>query len=125
MLVDSNIIIYAAQPEYKRLHQFVAEQVTAVSAASYVEVLGYHRLSTVQRTMYQDLFQSLNVLPISTDVVEQAVILRQQRKMGLGDALIAATALVHELTVATRNVSDFRWVEGLSVLNPFDVLGLE
>jgi predicted nucleic acid-binding protein len=34
------------------------------------------------------------------------------------DAMIAATALVHGLTVATRNVSDFRAL-GLDVFNPF------
>lgn len=30
------------------------------------------------------------------------------------DLLIAATALVHRLTVATLNTRDFRWVEGLA-----------
>ena len=34
------------------------------------------------------------------------------------DALIAATALVHGLTVATRNVNDMKWT-GVSVFNPF------
>jgi hypothetical protein len=43
MLLDSNIIIYASQPEYPLLRQFIAEQSPAVSALSYVEVLGYHR----------------------------------------------------------------------------------
>ena len=35
------------------------------------------------------------------------------------DALIAATALVHGLTVATRNVADFERT-GVSVLNPWE-----
>jgi toxin FitB len=35
------------------------------------------------------------------------------------DSLVAATALVHGLTVATRNVSDFKKT-GVKVLNPFD-----
>ena len=34
------------------------------------------------------------------------------------DMLLAATALQHGLTMATRNVDHFR-VEGLSVVNPF------
>jgi predicted nucleic acid-binding protein len=34
------------------------------------------------------------------------------------DALIAATALVHNMTVVTRNVRDFEWL-GVPVINPF------
>jgi predicted nucleic acid-binding protein len=34
------------------------------------------------------------------------------------DALIAATALVHDMTVATRNVRDFQRL-GVPVINPF------
>ena len=35
------------------------------------------------------------------------------------DAMIAATALVHELTVVTRNVRDFEQF-GVTILNPFE-----
>lgn len=45
MLIDSNIIIYAAKPEYGALRRFIAEKEPAVSAISYVEVLGYHQLT--------------------------------------------------------------------------------
>jgi predicted nucleic acid-binding protein len=38
------------------------------------------------------------------------------------DALIAATALVHGMTVVTRNVSDFAET-GVNILNPWDVPG--
>ena len=44
MLIDSNIIIYAATPEFANLRQFIAENTPVVSAVSYVEVLGFHRL---------------------------------------------------------------------------------
>ena len=38
--------------------------------------------------------------------------------MPIKDSLVAATALVHGLTVATRNVSDFKRA-GVKVVNPF------
>ncbi|NQZ10542.1 MAG: hypothetical protein HRT35_25595 [Algicola sp.] len=44
--------------------------------------------------------------------------LRQQRKMSLGDAIIAATALEHHQTVVTHNVKDFEGIEGLKVVDP-------
>ena len=48
--------------------------------------------------------------------------LKQIKKMSLGDAIIAGTALVYDLTVVTRNIDDFRWIDQLKVLNPFDNL---
>lgn len=40
------------------------------------------------------------------------------KTMQVKDSLIAATALVHDLTIATRNVTDFR-VAGVKLTNPF------
>lgn len=119
MLIDSNIIIYAAQPANTDLRTFIAQYAPAVSAVSYVEVLGYHRLTEQEREHFEAFFAAALVLPLSQDVLEQAVKLRQLRKMTLGDALIAGTALVFGLTLVTRNVDDFHWVAGLSVLDPF------
>lgn len=39
--------------------------------------------------------------------------------MPIKDSLIAATALTHDLTVATRNRNDFEKA-GLEIVNPFD-----
>ena len=59
------------------------------------------------------------MLPLSEVVVGQAVKLRQIRKMSLGDALVAATTLVHGRMLVTRNTKDFEWVAGLRLHNPF------
>ncbi|MGH8055957.1 MAG: type II toxin-antitoxin system VapC family toxin [Candidatus Entotheonellia bacterium] len=120
MLVDSNILIYAAQPAHAHLRQFIAVHAPAVSAVSYVEVLGYHQLDDEARQYLEAFFRLARVLPLSQAVLDQAVALRQQRKMSLGDALVAGTALAHGLTLVTRNVEDFQWIEGLSLLNPFE-----
>jgi hypothetical protein len=120
MLVDSNILIYAAQPAHTHLRQFIAVHAPAVSAVSYVEVLGYHQLDDEERQYLEAFFRLARVLPLSQAVLDQAVALRQQRKMSLGDALVAGTALVHGLTLVTRNLEDFQWIPGLSLLNPFN-----
>lgn len=120
MLLDSNIIIYAAQPIYPHVREFIADHAPSVSAISYVEVLGYHRLDAQQRQYFEAFFQVAPVLPISQEVLEQAVILRQQRRMTLGDAIIAGTALAHNLILVTRNLEDFQWIPALTLLNPVD-----
>lgn len=120
MLVDSNVIIYAAQPAYPQLRRFIAEHAPAVSAVSYVEILGYHQLDDEDRQYFEQFFRLARVFPLSQAVLDQAVALRQQRRMSLGDALVAGTAMVHGLTLVTRNVEDFDWIQGLSLLNPFE-----
>ncbi len=118
MLIDSNIIIYAAKPEYDALREFIAKYAPAVSAISYVEVLGYHRLTKQEQQHFEAFFTAATVLAPSQAVLDQAVKLRQLKKITLGDALITATALVHNLTLVTRNTKDFEWIPNLSVLNP-------
>ncbi len=91
-----------------------------MSAVSYVEVLGYHRLTEQERRYFESFFSAASVPAIDAAVLEQAVRLRQLRKMTLGDALVAGTALTHDLTLVTRNVGDFDWIANLSVLDPFE-----
>jgi toxin FitB len=120
MLVDRNIRIYAAQPAHAHLRQFMAMHAPAVSAVSYVEVLGCHQLDDEARQCLAAFFHLARVLPLSQAVLEQAVALRQQRKMSLGDALVAGTALAHGLTLVPRNREDVQWIQGLSLLNPLE-----
>jgi predicted nucleic acid-binding protein len=120
MLIDSNIIIYAARSEHAELRDLVATYAPAVSAVSYVEVLGYLELSEAEVSLFRQFFATASVLPIDQDVLDEAVRLRQQRKMTLGDALVAATALVHHLSLVTHNVADFAWIDGLTLVDPLD-----
>ncbi len=85
-----------------------------------MEVLGYHRLTEESRLFLEEFFRIVEVLPISQTVLDRAVTLRQIRRMSLGDAIIAATALVYDRTLVTRNIEDFQWITELSILNPFE-----
>jgi predicted nucleic acid-binding protein len=107
MLLDSNIIVYASQPDHAALRQFIAERNPAVSVISHVEVLGYHRLREPERVLLEQFFQAAQVLPLSEAVAREAIRIRQQRRASLGDSIIAATALVHGRTLVTHNTQDF------------------
>jgi len=98
-LLDSNIILYAYQEKYADLREFIKQHAPLASAVSYVETLGYHALTMEEQHYLECFFDSTEVLPVSQAVIEQAAHLRQQRKMSLGDALIASTALVHGLVL--------------------------
>jgi predicted nucleic acid-binding protein len=59
------------------------------------------------------------ILAIDTAVAQRCATLHVPDPRSDRDALIAATALVHGLTVATRNVADFEPM-GVGVLNPWE-----
>jgi hypothetical protein len=118
MLLDSNIIIYAAQAEHAALRKFVAEHTPAVSVISYIEALGYHRLSEEERQFLERFFQATDVLPVSDGVVQWAIRLRQRRRMTLGDAIVAGTAVEHGRVLVTHNTEDFRWIDEIKLLDP-------
>lgn len=118
MLADSNLLIYAAKPEYAGLEAWMAGHVDTVSAVSLVEVLGYHLLTSETLKLLTALFAPLRVVYPSPATFDLAINLRQQRRMSLGDALIAATCLEHNEPLATANVDDFKWIAGLTVVNP-------
>jgi toxin FitB len=118
MILDSNLIIYAARPEYPGLRHLIAVRSPAVSAVSQVEVLGYHRLSEADRLHFEQFFAASRVLPISDAVVARAILLRQSRRMSLGDALIAATALESGCELLTHNIKDYEGIPDLIVTDP-------
>ena len=82
--------------------------------------MGYHRLTEENRLYFEEFFGVVEVLPIYNAVLDRAVLLRQIRRMTLGDAIIAATALVYDRTLVTRNIGDFLWIAELTLINPFE-----
>lgn len=57
-------------------------------------------------------------LPVDTAVAQRCARLHVPDKHNERDALIAATALVHGMTVVTRNVADFQST-GVTIFNPW------
>lgn len=120
MILDSNIIIYSTKPEHNFLREFIAKNSPTVSAVSYVEVFGYHKLTVEEKELFEEFFHSTRIPPISKEVISRAVKLRQTKKMTLGDAPIAATALVNNVVLVTNNTADFDWIDELKLFNPLD-----
>lgn len=118
MILDSNLVICSVRPEYPGLRRLVSADGYAASVITIVEVLGCHKLSQLARGELEKFFAATEILPITDAIVASAVTLRQSRKMSLGDALIATTALTAGRTLLTHNTRDFAWVAGLTVIDP-------
>ncbi|MDE2830605.1 MAG: type II toxin-antitoxin system VapC family toxin [Gemmatimonadota bacterium] len=66
------------------------------------------------------ILTSYNVLPMDAAAFrEWARLKHRQSDTLIEDAMIAATALMHKLTIVTRNVNDFAQL-GVKIVNPFE-----
>ena len=73
ILLDSNIIIYAIEPAYQSVREFIAQENPVISVISKVEVLGYHKLLPDNHTLLEKLFHSLPILSLSDAIVDRAI----------------------------------------------------
>lgn len=123
-LLDTNVVIdYTANllPDTgKQKINCIIDDEFNISVVVKIEVLGYNDLPTKMNQLGTFLDLAL-VLPLDDDVTTKTICLRRAyKKLKLGDAIIAATALVYDFTLVTRNTKDFKSIEGLEIINPYE-----
>ena len=130
-LLDTNVVSELRKP---RPHgavlawlQAVAEEDLYISAVTLGEVQAGIELTREQdaakaaeiETWLEHLAAAVNVLPMDGATFRVWARMMHRRSDTLyEDAMIAATASVHKLTVVTRNVADFTAFD-VKLLNPF------
>jgi predicted nucleic acid-binding protein len=119
---DSNILIYhlndALPPSVLTQVESWITEGAVISVMSRIEVLGYPQTAD-QLQQAMRLLAYLEEIPLHESVVQWTITLRQQYRIRLPDALIAATALDRGFPLVTRNTQDFHTINGLILLNPF------
>jgi len=120
ILLDSNILIYCYQERYGSLRDFLfdADNIPGISSITILEVLGFLNISKDEELYYNTALTLSYLFGIDDKVIEIATLLKQKKKMSIGDSIIASTALLNDCTLYTRNVKDFKHIEGLKVINP-------
>ena len=87
------------------------------SAITRLEVLGFPGLTAADDKTLRELLAQFEEVPVLPAVIDEAIELRRLYKIKSPDAIIAATALLQEAEVVTRNTGDFKKVARLSVLD--------
>jgi len=119
-ILDSNVIIdLVAEKLPSNVFKQLSDSLLFTSVISRIEVLGF-QTTKLEEEKFISLFEDLQTLSLTEEVVLKTILIRKTNKIKLGDAIIAATALVYDLKLLTRNVSDFKRIEGLEVLSSHD-----
>ncbi|NUQ25380.1 MAG: type II toxin-antitoxin system VapC family toxin [Saprospiraceae bacterium] len=98
----------------------VIDQIPFVSVITKIEVLGFSAPLESYGVLL-NFFDDAIVFGLTEEVAEKTIELRKQYKIKLPDAIIAATALVNGCTLISRNVTDFKAIVELSVVDPHDI----
>jgi hypothetical protein len=117
-LLDSNIIIYSGLEKFSFLRELFYEENVFISDITILEVLGFSRITPEQEEYFKDVFSIINRISISNEIITEAIRLRKNFNLSVGDAIIAATAKVHNLSLYTNNESDFSGITFLNIVNP-------
>lgn len=133
-LLDTNII---SEGTKKQPNPHVSQWINAIDYRdTYLSVLtlgeirkGIEKISDPSKKLRiiqwleGDLLKQFHgrIIPIDRNIADKWGYLQNARSMPAIDSLIAASALVNNYKLVTRNVSDFRDIIGLELVNPWDL----
>ena len=121
-LIDTNSIIdYLGRklPSNSMTYMHgVIDLVPNISIISKIELLSFNTSPDSYSVLYNFVKDS-NVPELNHNIVDTCITLRKNYKTKLPDAIIAASAIVHNLTLITRNTSDFKNIQGLQIFDPY------
>ncbi|MDF5718753.1 MAG: type II toxin-antitoxin system VapC family toxin [Rhizonema sp. NSF051] len=123
ILCDTNIVIEfyknntAIIQELRliSIHQLAISVITR--AELYYGAINKNELNRILQHL--DLLQNIPIdQPISEKFIQLMAQYSLSHKLTIPDALIAATALIHNISLYTLNLKDFRFIQGLNIYNP-------
>ncbi len=123
-LIDTNILIYFIKGtipmEARSKVSDIFRNSFNISTITKIETLGWHRINEFDKVKYADFLEAAKVFFIHKNIQDKTIELKQEGKIPIPDAIIAATALHNNFILVTRNTKDFDKIEGLKIYNPFE-----
>ena len=122
-LIDTNIIIYFLKNEIPETSSSIIQDIFNesfnVSIITMMEFLGWNGFTEKEYNEAASFINGANIIELTSHIGEKAISLMRGKNLKLPDASIAATAIVENLTLVTRNEKDFDKIEEIPIYNPF------
>jgi predicted nucleic acid-binding protein len=119
-LADTNTIIdYLENKLPENSIQLIDSIDIQFSVISRIELLVWQKATEGQLKILNDFINVSTVFGLSESVIVKSIEIRRKYRLKLPDAIIAATAIANNLTLLTRNMSDFEKVKQLRCINTY------
>ncbi len=124
-LWDTNTAIYYLQQQFppnaeKFMDTLLQTEQPVISAITEIELLCWKTASEQDITVLQNFINDALVIELEQSVKLKTAEVRKSHKIKLPDAIIAATSLVYNLTLVTRNTDDFKNIAEIKLINPWE-----
>lgn len=121
MLVDTDVLIWHLRGMPKATQKLDQLDVLSLSVVTWLELLQGMRNRTELQAVQKSLaMRRATRLPLTEAITDRAVNLMESLTLShglqMGDALIAATALEHNLTLLTGNAKHFAAIDRLNLV---------
>lgn len=117
-IVDSNVLIYLSNGQLEIENLFKKYNEVLISRITHIEVLGYDFKNEEDESIVLQLVSHFPILELDSEIGAETIKIRKSKKIKLPDAIICATALVHNCELVTANEKDFIRIEGVQIFNP-------
>ena len=124
-LWDTNTAIYYLQQHFppsseKFIDELLINKQPIISVITEIELLCWKSSKEEDLKVLRNFINVALVIEFDQDIKFKTADIRKAHRIKLPDAIIAATANVYQLTLLTRNVSDFDGISGLEIMNPWE-----
>ena len=125
-LWDSNTAIYYLQQQFsasaeKFIDELLIQEPPCISAITEIELLCWKTTNEKDLLVLHSFINDTLVIELEKDIKIKTAQIRKQNKLKLPDAIIAATAMVYDLTLITRNTKDFKDIGELKILDLYNL----
>ena len=106
-LLDTNAIIALLQKDPNLIKLLQSADWVGISIISQIEFLAFSGLSEADKQLFQRFLQRVEVIDLdrqNSSLIEQIIFVRQQYRLKLPDAIIAAMAIQNSAKLVTRDV---------------------
>ncbi len=120
-LLDTNVVIDFAALKlpikaYEKISSII-DSFPQISIVNKIELLSFSNVPD----QVEAFIKEVDVINLDDAIVAKTIDIRKKYKLKLPDEVIAATAVVMNLSLVTHNISDFNCIKGLKLVDSYSL----